>query len=773
MPLKKILLTFFFLSTFAGFAQISIDETLTVQELVEDVLINSDCAEVSNFSSSTGTDFGDVNGIAFFDANGSDFPFSSGVILSSGNVQNAPGPNLTVHSDGGFGWPGDADLEANTTATSTNNASWIQFDFTPFVTEISFDFIMASEEYNENFECTFSDAFAFILTDQSTGISQNLAVLPGTTTPIEVTNIRPEVIGQCNAVNEEFFDQYNFEPVANPNVNTIPAAEAPIDFNGQTIQLTATATVVSGNDYTIKLVVADESDTAFDMAVFLEANSFNIGAVDLGGDILLGSGDALCTGEVITLDAGTLPDATYMWFRDGVEIPGETNPTLDVSETGLYRVEVSLASGGCTANDEVLVEFFSLPAFDLGEDILGCDNSPTILDATVTNPSELTDISYKWFQDGVEIVGETNPTLEVTEAGLYTAEVTGNGCVSTDAITVSILAFTIDLGGDQIVCDEASYTITAALDGINPSDASFLWSTGQTTQSITVTTSGDYTVTVTSQGCEKSETVTILFSESPVIDLGDDFETCFTEAVILDASPANYNPSEANYQWFLDGNEIEGATQATLTITQTGLYRVVVTAGNCISEDTILVSPREDLVVTLGDDFRTCPNETQILTAVTDETDVTYQWYLNGELITGASEATLEITIPENEIGSLTYTVEILLGECSGTAEVTILPYDIDNCTISEGLSPNGDGLNDCLDLQFLVDRSGVLSLEIFNRYGLSVFQNEDYINDFCGIDSDGNALGTGTYFYVLKFENPDPVYGELKTGWIYINTEE
>ena len=109
---------------------------------------------------------------------------------------------------------------------------------------------------------------AFILTDQSTGISQNLAVLPGTTTPIEVTNIRPEVIGQCNAVNEEFFDQYNFEPVANPNVNTIPAAEAPIDFNGQTIQLTATATVVSGNDYTIKLVVADESDTAFDMAVF-------------------------------------------------------------------------------------------------------------------------------------------------------------------------------------------------------------------------------------------------------------------------------------------------------------------------------------------------------------------------------------------------------------------------------------------------------------------------------------------------------------------------
>nr|MCH9661282.1 choice-of-anchor L domain-containing protein [Bacteroidota bacterium] len=281
--MNKTLLLLFFLASAVGYSQITIDETLTTQQLVEDILIDSPCAQVSLFTQSTGTDFSDVNGIAAFDANGSGFPFAAGVVLSSGNVASAPGPNTSLLSEGGAGWPGDADLEAATTATNTNNASFIQFNFVPLISNISFDFIMASEEYNDNFECTFSDAFAFILTDNVTGVTQNLAVLPGTTTPIEVTNIRYEVIGQCPAVNEIYFGQYNFQPVANPAAPTVPAAGAPINFNGQTVELTAMGNVVPGNDYTIKLVVADESDTAYDISVYLEAGSFNIG-VDLGPD---------------------------------------------------------------------------------------------------------------------------------------------------------------------------------------------------------------------------------------------------------------------------------------------------------------------------------------------------------------------------------------------------------------------------------------------------------------------------------------------------------
>ena len=139
--MKKILLFVFTFYSFVIFGQITIDETLTAQQLVEDVLINSPCAEVSNISQKTGTDFGNVNGIASFDANGSDFPFTTGIVLMSGSVSLSPGPNdLDNTLSGGDGsWPGDADLEANTSANNTNNASAIQFNFVPQIDQINFN----------------------------------------------------------------------------------------------------------------------------------------------------------------------------------------------------------------------------------------------------------------------------------------------------------------------------------------------------------------------------------------------------------------------------------------------------------------------------------------------------------------------------------------------------------------------------------------------------------------------------------------------------------
>lgn len=577
--------------TTIGHAQISIDDTMTVQQLVEDILINSTCAEVSNFSSSTGTDFGDVNGIAAFDANGSDFPFEAGVILTSGDVQNAPGPNLTLHSDGGIGWPGDADLEAQTTATATNNASFIQFDFVPFVEEISFDFVMASEEYNDTFECTFSDAFAFILTDQTTGTIQNLAVLPGTTTPIEVTNIRYEVPGQCAAANEEYFEQYNFQPLSNASAPSIPANDSAIDFNGQTVVLTAMGTVTPGNDYTIKLVVADETDTAYDIAVFLGANSFNIGDVDLGDDILLGDGNAICEDSVITLDTmEDDPTATFLWFKDGDLIDGETSPQLDISVTGLYRVEITYnQSSTCVAVDEILVEFFPNPEFDLGPDQLVCDEETYTIDATVTNPSELTNIMYKWFKDGVEIASEITSMLDVNETGVYTAEVTGNGCIIAEDIFIEIVQFTVEIGDFINLCGEDDYEIVPEIIGADATDASYLWSTGETNATIVVSENGTYSVDVTINGCTESDDVEINFRTLPVVALGDILEKCTQDIETLTAMVSNADPATVTYTWFRDGGELVGQTASTLEVEEEGIYSVEVSNDGCVGTDDITV----------------------------------------------------------------------------------------------------------------------------------------------------------------------------------------
>jgi gliding motility-associated-like protein len=81
-------------------------------------------------------------------------------------------------------------------------------------------------------------------------------------------------------------------------------------------------------------------------------------------------------------------------------------------------------------------------------------------------------------------------------------------------------------------------------------------------------------------------------------------------------------------------------------------------------------------------------------------------------------------------------------------------------CQIQRGISPNGDGLNDYLDLT--ADR-----VEIFNRYGGKVYSKVNYHNDWFGQSDSGSVLPDGTYYYSIKL-----LGGELKTGWIYINKE-
>ncbi|GGG15821.1 hypothetical protein GCM10011344_15510 [Dokdonia pacifica] len=584
--MRKQLFSFLFASLFSvlGYGQITIDESITAQELVEDVLINSSCAEVSNIESSTGVDFGDVNGISFFSANGSDFPFEEGILLMSGDVQQAPGPNLTTQSNGG--WPGDADLEANTTAINTNNASFIEFNFTPFIEQISFDFIMASEEYDQNFECTFSDAFAFILTDVTTGDVQNLAVIPGTTIPIEVTNIRPEVPGQCAAVNEEFFDRYNFLPFNDENA-------AATNFNGQTVPLTAMADVTPGNPYTIKLVVADQGDSAFDIGVFLEAGSFNIGATDLGDDILVANGNAACEGDTITLNAEDPDAVSYMWFMDGVEIVGETNPTLDVTLPGVYSVVVALSNTDCVIEDEVVVEFITSDDVELGDDIVGCEGDTVTLDTGFADGIA----SYAWFFNSAILIDELNPTLDVTEAGEYAVTVTFNsGCSFSDTINVSFeTAPIIELGDTINSCLENPTTLDATPSNIDPADATYSWTldgvviAGETNPTLDITQEGVYEVTVTSGPCVVTDFVTVN-ALTLLFELGDDFNTCFEETVTLDATPTNVDPAEATYEWSLDGTVIAGETSPMLTITEEGTYDVTVTFGICSDTDTITVT---------------------------------------------------------------------------------------------------------------------------------------------------------------------------------------
>ncbi len=246
-----------------------VDESaFTVQELVEDVLLAGQCIQVSNITYSTGTQFGSGNpfGIGYFSTPGDSFPFSQGLVISNGSASDISGPNSLSGSvgSGSNTWPGDIDLQ-NIVPTQTYNATIIEFDFVPGTDQINFEFLMASEEYGQSlFECSFSDIFAFILTDSEDNI-YNLAELPGSGNPISVSAIHPEN-DQCAAANEAYFAGY------------LPLNAPPIQLNGRTEVFTAQASVNAGETYHLKLVIADALDSLYDTAVFFNAGSFDIGA---------------------------------------------------------------------------------------------------------------------------------------------------------------------------------------------------------------------------------------------------------------------------------------------------------------------------------------------------------------------------------------------------------------------------------------------------------------------------------------------------------------
>jgi len=242
----------------------------TPQQLVTDVLLAGTGVTAVNISSSTGTNFGSVNGIGYFTDGGTDFPFENGIILSTGNVEQAPGPNTNTQNGGNNLWAGDPDVLAaiqqiSTGTISCHNASKLEFDFTAVSDSFSLSYIYASEEYGE-FQCLFSDTFVILLTDLSTQIVQNIGVIPGTTTPVSVVTVRNNQHNTtCPSLNQQFFGA--FYPHG--------SSTAPINFNGRTVPMMAEATLVPGHNYHLKIAIADRNDPQFDSALFIEGVSFS------------------------------------------------------------------------------------------------------------------------------------------------------------------------------------------------------------------------------------------------------------------------------------------------------------------------------------------------------------------------------------------------------------------------------------------------------------------------------------------------------------------
>jgi hypothetical protein len=261
----------------------------------------------------------------------------------------------------------------------------------------------------------------------------------------------------------------------------------------------------------------------------------------------------ICVGENLVLDAGA-GYSVYNWSNN------TNGQTTTVTSAGTYNVIVTTAEGCSGTSAPVQVVVNPLPEVDLGNDTTICTASVLTLDAGNAGSD------FSWSTQ------EITQTINVTTTGVYIVDVTdGNGCVGSDAISVTVadlLDPTIVSSGPLSFCSGDSVTLDAGA-GYN----AYQWSSGEQTQTITVSTSGIYEVQVWDVfGCEggDDEAVAVLQLPNAVVTPAGPISICEGDTAVLSAS-SNF----AAYTWNPNSEQT-----SSIEVWEAGTYSVVVEDPN-------------------------------------------------------------------------------------------------------------------------------------------------------------------------------------------------
>lgn len=364
MRLLTILSVLFLLPAYSQ--TITVDDTTNSPAQLVNLLLGNSCVEVSNISISS------PQSVAYFNKNGSVFPINEGIIIRNGVANYSAGAYTGNNLNSQINSINDPYLQNLSNSSgqmgSITDVAFLEFDFVPLSSKFSFDFLFASNEYGQ-YQCGFSDVFAFVLTNLNTGVTNNLAVIPGTSTPVTVKDIRNSAYNNaCASINPIFFGTYN---VGNPT--------AALNMRGNTVIMNASSIVTPNTPYKIRLVIGDYNDANFDSAVFLAAGSFTT-TLDLGPNRII------CDGDEAILNTNLDNTYTYTWYRNGVVIPGANASSYTVTTFGTYKVEA--VKGSCFITDTIV---FSNLAVSNPIDLQTCNTgaSSYVFNLSTNNESQL------------------------------------------------------------------------------------------------------------------------------------------------------------------------------------------------------------------------------------------------------------------------------------------------------------------------------------------------------------------------------------------------
>lgn len=693
----------------------------------------------------------------YFNKGTTNFPFKDGIVLSTGFAREAGNSfvdGLNANNGGGT----DSDLAQAIGATGTlADAVLLEFDFVPTTSQIKFNYILASEEYYSSYPCDYADAFAILLRPTSGGPYQNMAVLPAGAGPVSVTNIRPAItgFGGCPALNEQYFAGYN-----TTNIET--------NFNGRTVPLTATATVIPGQEYHFKMVIADYTpysfpDHVFDSAVFLEGGSFNIGVelLDPSG-ATLPSDINVCDNvpQVITASVSD-PNLLYQWFFNGDPILGATSNTITATQPGSYTIEVSVPGNPCPGKATIEIHGGTTPLAQDATLLLCATPDITTFDLTnaMASISPTPGAVFKFYENQADAIAQNNSYIQnvLNYNGtdgqiLYT--VVSNGGFCSKMIELKLLKETTPIAGVKSsrikICPGETVTLTAE------GGASYQWTnflgTGNI-QTATLYQTTTFTVyALGAKGCRSLNPATITVEVTPELTSPlKDVEMCLGDRVILDAGAG------PNYKYLWN----TGATTQTILASDWGVYTVEVDNGFCKKIFTAKVGGAAVPFVTAAN-YESAKKTLTVIAENPMMNNMTSS--LEYSIDNGISWQ--DSNIFTNLLDNTNYTIMVrrVGTHCVGTFEFFTLQ-------ITNIITPNDDGINDVLDLKSLGDFKNFTG-SIFDRYGVEMFRFSKELPVWNGTVG-GKRLPTATYWYKFNFEYPKSKVQMNWSGWIMLKNRE
>ncbi len=719
----------------SAFSQIIIDNTPTPADLVTNTLIGPGLV-TSNISFT-----GNAQQRAFFDGTGSNIGLADGVFLSSGNVTDVVPPNQP--NTGTFGAPGDPDLVTIAQSVTSNpqaglinatqDAAILEFDFVPDGDVVTFNFVFASEEYTTFINTQFNDAFGFFISGPGyagpftspaafPNGSENLALVPGTNDPITISTvyIDPNQAPLPTTMNPTY---YVGTPVGH-------------SFNGFTVPIEISFSVICDSTYHFKFAVADCVDDFLDTGVFLEGGSFQSVPVDLSLETNVSSGQ---WGDSIIFEGcGTAADFVF------------TRPS-------------------CQSGDSLWAEI------GIGGNAINGVDYATIPDSVLFLPgiTELT-IPFFAFQDGVF---EGYEDVILTVVNILPS---GDTIVTVGSVwlldELNIEAVTNDT---LLLCQQDSLEISAfAINGVPP--YSFVWENSPndtlmvdtTYSAVSASSNGvfEYYITaIDACGFTDLDTLTVEINQTLSIDTVLSFPSAPCDPTGAVSAMVSGTTGVPLYEWAGPGAGSPNSINATVwEDLSSGWYYFTVMDNVCEESDSVFVDVTPPPIASFDASPQAGCAPLSVVFTNTSQNATSYEWDFGGGNVVNATS-----TNPISEVFTASTTVQLTAfddGGCPSDASQTITVtlcgcadpnaenynpsavIDDGSCFYPEPIievpnifTPNGDNQNDIFVIN--VENAQDLEFTILNRWGNVVYQANGLTSAWNGFIEGGNFAEDGTYF--------------------------